>query len=117
MRTESGLELRCSEGHPILTDRGMVAIEKLRGDMKLIDAEGMPQAIVGIRKEFYGGEVYNLATSFEDYDEFIANGLVVGGQAAQGQLAKLHELEKDVVDDRLEYEREAWRTVVGGNFF
>lgn len=47
----------------------------------------MPQAIVGIRKESYGGEVYNLATSFEDYDEFIANGLVVGGQAAQGQLA------------------------------
>lgn len=87
VRTESGLELRYSEGHPILTDRGMVAIEKLRGDMKLIDAEGMPQAIVGIRKESYGGEVYNLATSFEDYDEFIANGLVVGGQAAQGQLA------------------------------
>lgn len=87
VRTESGLELRCSEGHPILTDRGMVAIEKLRGDMKLIDAEGMPQAIVGIWKESYGGEVYNLVTSFEDYDEFIANGLVVGGQAAQGQLA------------------------------
>lgn len=87
VRTESGLELRCSEGHPILTDRGMVAIEKLRGDMKLIDAEGMPQAIVGIWKESYGGEVYNLATSFEDYDELIANGLVVGGQAAQGQLA------------------------------
>lgn len=87
VRTESGLELHCSEGHPILTDRGMAAIEKLRGDMKLIDAEGMPQAIVGIWKESYGGEVYNLATSFEDYDEFIANGLVVGGQAAQGQLA------------------------------
>lgn len=87
VRTESGLELHCSEGHPILTDRGMVAIEKLRGDVKLIDAEGMPQVIVGIRKESYGGEVYNLATSFEDYDEFIANGLVVGGQAAQDQLA------------------------------
>ena len=55
--------------------------------MKLIDAEGMLQAIVGIWKESYGGEVYNLATFFEDYDEFIANGLVVGGQAAQGQLA------------------------------
>lgn len=27
VRTESGLELRCGEGHPILTDRGMVAIE------------------------------------------------------------------------------------------
>ncbi len=47
----------------------------------------MPQVIVGIRKESYGGEVYNLATSFKDYDEFIANGQVVGGQAAQGQLA------------------------------
>lgn len=117
VRTESGLELHCSEGHPILTDRGMVAIEKLHRDMKLIDAEGMPQAIVGIRKDPCGGEVYNLATSFEDYDEFIANGLVVGGQITQGQLAKLHELEKDVVDDRLEYECEAWRTIAGGNFF
>lgn len=45
--TESDLELRCSEGHPILTDWGMVTIEKLRGDMKLIDVEGMPQAYEG----------------------------------------------------------------------
>lgn len=48
VRTESGLELRCSEGHPILTDWGMAAIEKLRRDMKLIDDEGMTQAIVRI---------------------------------------------------------------------
>lgn len=117
VRTESGLELRCSEGHPILTDQGMVAIEELHGDMKLIDAKGTPQTIVGIWKDSYGGEVYNLVTSREENDEFIANGLVVGGQAAQGQLAKLRESEKDIVDDRLEYERETWRTVVGGEFF
>ena len=95
----------------------MVAIEELHGDMKLIDAKGTPQTIVGIWKDSYGGEVYNLVTSREENDEFIANGLVVGGQAAQGQLAKLRESEKDIVDDRLEYERETWRTVVGGEFF
>ena len=113
VQTADGAVLRCSDGHPVLTADGMVAVDKLTGDMRLVGADGSPRQITGIWRDEQSGEVYNISTERGGADEFVANGIVVGGMGGQAGLAR-RRLRAAPARNPFELERKAWNRIMEG---
>ncbi|MDD2972557.1 MAG: Hint domain-containing homing endonuclease [Lachnospiraceae bacterium] len=87
---ENGKRLRCTEGHPIATDRGYVKARELNGSYKLIDENGEYIQICGMYP-VVEKKVYNLdIETDEEGGAFFAEGILVGDNAMQNHLNITH---------------------------
>ena len=93
--TESGIELKVTEEHPILLSSGIMTKAKdLVIGQKLIKESGDSDTIINIKRESYFGKVYNIAPASTHPAEniIVAQGLLVGSANFQ-----YHELFKDLM--------------------
>lgn len=88
--TRSGLSLKVTQGHPVLTDRGVRLARFLREGDVVITSEGQ-SAITTIERVPYHGRVYNLSLASpnprvavsDGQQVFYGGGILVGGNEMQ----------------------------------
>jgi hypothetical protein len=91
---EDGRSLLLTEGHPVLTEGGVVAARDLEVDQVVLTEAG-PRRLVGVGRQRYDGEIFNL--KLEGSEEqvaagettMVANGFVVGDLQMQRHFARL----------------------------
>jgi len=92
LTTVSGQRLGVSEGHPMMTARGLILARELTPADKLLRANGTYSELAGIERVLYTKLVYNIAldgTESEVETHLLqSNGLITGDLVLQNSLAK-----------------------------
>lgn len=87
MKLESGKELLATDDHPIVTDKGFVAVIDLNTDSRVavLGGKDVYESVLYCYPEEYSGKVYNF--ELKNSNTMCTDGIVTGSYKEQGNLA------------------------------